>query len=255
MTSLKAEFFRYGHYSLVALFNNGLNLDICKYILSILYASLNNSLSESLSINKIYSGCEFNRICKNINAKMYMFVGVGWNIGLNIASIFDVYKRWDICGAVSCSGGFYFNAGDIYHKWLFDTNTKLALFEIPDDARVFVKKNELKLDKVMVKTILNACDVDDYDFWIGMTNKNGLVLEFVKNQTDEICKSAVRQNGNALQYVKNQTDAICKLAVQRDALAIVYVENKTDDIFELAEKHASKPSDLKFIRFLKQKIY
>jgi len=41
---------------------------------------------------------------------------------------------------------------------------------------------------------------------------------------------AVRQNGLALQYVKNQTDKICKLAVQQYGFALQYVKNKTNEI-------------------------
>jgi hypothetical protein len=54
---------------------------------------------------------------------------------------------------------------------------------------------------------------------------NGLLLEFIEFQTDEICKLAVQANGLALKYVKNQTDEICNLAVQENKLALQYVKN------------------------------
>ena len=37
-----------------------------------------------------------------------------------------------------------------------------------------------------------------------------IVLKYVKNQTDEICKIAIQQNKYASQYVK--TDEICKIS-------------------------------------------
>ena len=45
---------------------------------------------------------------------------------------------------------------------------------------------------------------------------------------DDVPKSAVQNNGLALQYVKNQTDEICNLAVQENELALQYVKNPTN---------------------------
>ena len=44
----------------------------------------------------------------------------------------------------------------------------------------------------------------------------GLSLEYVKDQTPEICLAAVQQNGWALQYVKKQTPEICLAAVRKE---------------------------------------
>jgi hypothetical protein len=57
---------------------------------------------------------------------------------------------------------------------------------------------------------------------------------FIKKQTDEICKMAVQQYRYALQYVQNQTDEICKLAVQQNGYALYYIQNQTDVICNLA---------------------
>jgi hypothetical protein len=48
-------------------------------------------------------------------------------------------------------------------------------------------------------------------------------LQYVKNQTEEICKLDVQQNGLALRYVKNQTEEICKLSVNKTPNALYYV--------------------------------
>ena len=34
------------------------------------------------------------------------------------------------------------------------------------------------------------------------------VLQYIKNQTDEICLAAINQDIRALQYIKNQTDQL-----------------------------------------------
>ena len=61
--------------------------------------------------------------------------------------------------------------------------------------------------------------------------QNGHALQYVKNQTYDICITAVQQNGIALEYVKNQTDNICMAAVQQDGYALKYVKNITNQIY------------------------
>ena len=55
---------------------------------------------------------------------------------------------------------------------------------------------------------------------------NGFALEFVKEQTSEICLAAVKQNGFALEFVKKQTPEICLAAVNQNLEAFKYVYQK-----------------------------
>ena len=50
--------------------------------------------------------------------------------------------------------------------------------------------------------------------------ERGEVLQFVKNQTPEICLTAVKQNGEALKYVKNQTSEISLEVVKQNGMAL-----------------------------------
>ena len=61
--------------------------------------------------------------------------------------------------------------------------------------------------------------VIDYPFYI----------QYVKEQTPELCLVAVNHDGWALQYVKEQTPEICLAAVRRDGRALRYVDRS---IFE-----------------------
>jgi hypothetical protein len=47
-----------------------------------------------------------------------------------------------------------------------------------------------------------------------------LVLQFVKEQTPEICIEAVKQIGYALEFVKEQTPEICLLAVKQNGMTL-----------------------------------
>ena len=65
--------------------------------------------------------------------------------------------------------------------------------------------------------------------------KNGRVLEYVKDQTPEICLEAVKKNGLALKYVKDQTSELCCItAVKQNGWALGYVKNQTPEIIQAA---------------------
>lgn len=59
---------------------------------------------------------------------------------------------------------------------------------------------------------------------------DGLALQYVKEQTEEICLAAVRQDGYALCYVKEQTEEICLEAVKRNVYALQFVKEQTEEI-------------------------
>lgn len=60
--------------------------------------------------------------------------------------------------------------------------------------------------------------------------QNGYALQYVKDQTEEICLEAVKQNGYALQYVNEQTEEICLEAVKKNGCALEYVKDQTEEI-------------------------
>ena len=56
--------------------------------------------------------------------------------------------------------------------------------------------------------------------------QNGYSLQYVKEQTPEICMAAVKQNGYSLQYVKEQTPEICMAAVKQNGDSLQYVKEQ-----------------------------
>ena len=69
---------------------------------------------------------------------------------------------------------------------------------------------------------------------ISVMQRDGLSLEFVKKQSEEICIAAVNSNWKALQYVKNQTNKICALAININPNALQFVRNQTNELCHLA---------------------
>ena len=51
----------------------------------------------------------------------------------------------------------------------------------------------------------------------------GCSLQYVREQTFEICLEAVKQDGCSLRYVKEQTPEICLEAVKKDGCSLRYV--------------------------------
>ena len=105
-----------------------------------------------------------------------------------------------------------------YKKYLKLPSEEIE-YEFKDD--VVLMDVELLLDLEEQENILKV-------------KENWRNLQFVKNQTEEICKIAVQQNADALQYVINQTDDICKLAIQQNCYTLKFVHNQTIELCMLA---------------------
>ena len=188
--------------------------------------------SSVLNLHTEYSGIDFNKMHKNI--KFYKFLNndlthydFEYKVGLNIDTAQFNPKR-------ECSGGgLYFCEESKCHFYFDQYGTKLALIEIPDDAKVYIEENKFKADKIFIKEIIDFDQIND-NFWIDILSENCCALQYVKNQTEELCIRAVQQNGDALEYVKIQTNEICEMAVWENGHALEYVINQTDEICEMA---------------------
>jgi len=132
-------------------------------------------------------------------------------------------------------GGLYFCDDTKCHMYWKRFGTKLAYIEIPPDARVYIEKNKFKADKFIITNIVDFEQVPD-SFWIRMLSKDGLALKYVKEQTHDICKLAIRQNHNALRYVKDQTRDLCMLTVRMNSFSIRHVRDQTEEICTIAVK-------------------
>ena len=62
------------------------------------------------------------------------------------------------------------------------------------------------------------------DMCMTAVKEDGIALKYVKKQTPEICMAAVKQNGLALQYVKDKTPEICREAIANNPEAEKYDE-------------------------------
>src|SRR3989339_874641 len=59
-------------------------------------------------------------------------------------------------------------------------------------------------------------------------------LQYINNQSSELCKKAIYIDRRSLLYVKEQTSEICKYAVSIDSYSLKYIKNQTKDMCLIA---------------------
>jgi hypothetical protein len=87
---------------------------------------------------------------------------------------------------------------------------------------------------------------DNQNLMIAYLEENPSALQYIKDQTPEMCLSAVKRFGFALSHVKDQTDEICLAAVEQTGYALQLVKNQTEEICLAAVKNDK--SSLQYVR-------
>jgi hypothetical protein len=119
--------------------------------------------------------------------------------------------------------------------WLFVILKDISLFEYVEQTEelcnFLLNKNGLILEYIKDK---------NPKYCYLAIKQNALAIQFVDNQTPQLCQMAVRKNGLALQYIKNQNHDLCLLAIRQNPIALEYVTEQTDklikDIIDNLEK-------------------
>lgn len=155
------------------------------------------------------TGAKFNEFHKG--KKFYKFLwdnlchhGIFYKLGLN-----EDIRPFNPKGECS-SGGLYFCEENECDMFWNKFGSKVALVEIPNDARVYVEKHKFKADKIVLISITDFKDVPD-EFWINIIPKDGMALRHVNVQTEDLCAMAIKQNIRAYSYVKNMTPRLEEL--------------------------------------------
>jgi hypothetical protein len=188
----------------------------------------------TLKLYTEYTGKEFNEITKG--TQFYRFTnqeedhnGFAYKDGLNID-----FLKFNPNGQCS-AGGLYFTDAINAVKWMGNNNW-MRIVTIPYDARVYIENNKYKIDRFMLskRKPIHEFTFDDYDISMAVVSQNGLALQYVKEQTPELCMAAVSQNSLALEYVKEQTPELCMAAVSQNGWALKYVKEQTPELCMVA---------------------
>lgn len=127
-------------------------------------------------------------------------------------------------------GGLYFTTFEHVFKYL-SFGTKIGIIEIPDHAFVYVEDEQYKTDQfniTRIVSILSFINQSD-DMCKIAVKQNGFAIKYIKDQKKKYCETAVKNNGLALEHVKYQTNKICKLAVKQNPLAIRYIRCNSEE--------------------------
>ena len=83
---------------------------------------------------------------------------------------------------------------------------------------------------------------------LALVKDNGMAIKHIKEQSYELCLTAVRQDGYALKYVQNEfkTYDLCLAAVQQDGMALEFVLVQNKEICLAAVRRDTQA--LKFVR-------
>ena len=140
---------------------------------------------------------------------------------------------------ICAPGGLYFCDYKDFGKWIDYGEHKMKYMwdvNVEDNMKIVPMYNNVKCNKFILSNKRSIWNNE----WLCLeaVKQNGCALEYVKEQTEEICSAlkfvkeqtkeicleAVKQNGLALEFVKEQTKEICLEAVKQDGLALEFVK-------------------------------
>lgn len=200
-------------------------------------------------------------VCKEINEKkLYIPIGIGSNDCSKDILFAKINNNKDEELLIRLMNNKKLNEEEL--KYILCENVEYSIYikEISEDIKDFIleqKKFSNQNQKIYQRLKLSQTDYRDSLFLsenIGLKylreisykpsekiikqylNKNGLELQYVEKQNEELCLLAVKNKGTALRFVKEQTLQICQAAVLTDPKAIKYVDEKYKKNIELKEK-------------------
>ena len=109
---------------------------------------------------------------------------------------------------------------------------------IEGNIEMMISKNEMYYDSD--EGPLSVMREEQIQKDLEMVQQEGWALEYVKEQTPEICMAAVQRNAYALLYVKEQTPELCAEAVKNDPDAWEFVDEALkEEVESLLDKENS----------------
>lgn len=113
----------------------------------------------------------------------------------------------------------------LYKKSIFNNNSCIK-YIIPEHQTIHLCLLCLKNDIHNLKLIHNKSE----KLYIKIVKKNGLYLEYLNYQTDDICYHAIINNLNAFKFVKNITYNLCTKLIDNNYNIIKYIKELNNDL-------------------------
>ncbi len=154
----------------------------------------------------------------------------------NNIKIFELYKNIELYEILKN----ILNKNGLLLEFIENQTEELCIIAIKNNINAynFVKHKTYEIDKSILKIQNNlVINNEIYEILKNILNKNGLLLEFIENQTEELCIIAIKNNINAYTFVKNKTYEINKILLNIDGNMLQYIENQTDELCIIAIKN------------------
>jgi len=90
-------------------------------------------------------------------------------------------------------------------------------------------------DKSIQFVLRNIKNVNN-NTYIKLLKTNGMYLNYIKKQTEEMCVVAINHSIHAINCVNEKTENILKLMLSKDGLYLDYIDNQTIEMCEIAVK-------------------
>jgi hypothetical protein len=135
-----------------------------------------------------------------------------------------------ICEAVLCDESVVFKGGR-------KIKTDRFILQNPLPVRVFMSQQneETLIDYVYDDGLaLEYIDEQTPDICLLATRQNGRAIQFVKNPSPALWLEAVKQNGRALQHIPVQSQPLCMAAVKQTGYALRYVKKQDASLCMMA---------------------
>ena len=108
--------------------------------------------------------------------------------------------------------------------------------------------NAYKYIKLYTNKIINHINTIDIELSKQILSSNGTLLEFVDEQTDELCEIACKNNINSYTFIKNKSYELNKKLLNIDGRILQFIDNQTDELCEIACKN-----NINAYKFIKNK--
>lgn len=175
--------------------------------------------------NEMYSSTTFYKLTRESECHN----GFQYRTGVNVDTV-------PFNPLLICRAGLFFTDLHCIPMWIED-HVYIREVIIMEDSVVCVSQNKFKADKFILKEKIL---LSEFAYWLDESfcklalYYDAYALQYIRNQTDEMCLKAVTTNPFTLRFVRKQTDIICKCAVQQDGHALLYVHKQTEEICILA---------------------
>lgn len=169
---------------------------------------------DELQTYKLLRGSDVKvRLWKILNSNMIHY-NYKYHVGLNVLK--ETFNPSGDCK----SGGLYVT----WCPWRYlSYGAQIAEVKLPLDAQVWASDDKLKTDKLIlgVPTKFEDANLD----WLAAVKYDGLLLRYVRNQTDEIVRAAVGQNVDAITQALMQPEDVCQYAIRCNVCLFKHIGN------------------------------